>query len=128
MERGFRSRRPNGKSPVIALCLGVACLMISCSDSPTLTVAPEPPAIIPERHPVPLHQDEAAWGSDGSLIYRDLGVICVFPEGNYIADQALAGLWVLPPSNGTPTRIVAGGHSPDWSPAAQSIAFESGGQ
>ncbi len=116
----FRARRVETRA-ALGYLLTLACLIFGCSKS-----APRAPTF--EESAVPLEQDEAAWSSDGSIAYRDLGVTCVHATGGYNVDSALAGIWVLNPSDGSRMRIVGSGYNPSWSPDGHGIAFESGAQ
>ncbi len=76
----------------------------------------------------PTHYTDPAWSSQDQIAYRDEGIVCVYPTGAFTTDTSLAGIWLLNVSTGERTRIVSQGYAPTWSPNADSIACDLGGQ
>jgi len=87
-----------------------------------------PVAPLPQPNPFgflfPVHQDQPAWSNQGLIAYYDRGITCVFPNGSYMVDPSLAGLWILEPSSGSRHRVSPFGEAPSWSPDGSRIAFE----
>jgi Tol biopolymer transport system component/DNA-binding winged helix-turn-helix (wHTH) protein len=46
------------------------------------------------------------------------------PDGRWIAYDSYRGIWIVPPTGGTPRQLVAKGGSPRWSPDATTIVYQ----
>ncbi len=46
------------------------------------------------------------------------------PDGRFIAYDTYQGIWVVPPTGGSPRQIVERGGAPKWSPDAGTIVFQ----
>lgn len=103
--------------------------MLGCSEdrAPAPTSPGRSTAAFPREAP-PLEQRETDISRNGVIVYRDLGVVCVLPGGGYVADPALAGLWVMDRNKGFKMRLTDRGYNPRWSPDGERIAFEDGAQ
>lgn len=71
----------------------------------------------------PMHHTFPSWSINGEIAYRDLGIVCVSPEGTYQADPNLTGLWVLNTVTCEKKRIIPYGFGPRWSLDGERLAF-----
>lgn len=46
------------------------------------------------------------------------------PDGRFIAYDTYQGIWIVPPTGGSPRQIVERGGAPKWSPDASTIVFQ----
>ena len=92
---------------------------------PTPTVGQDG-VVFPGSGPPP-SQDEVCWGSDGTVVWYDAGIV---PDtvGSYIVDPAIAGTWIREGSSGEQRKLANIGHNARLSPDAQLLAVEVGGQ
>lgn len=95
----------------------VIFLLTSCSCDGDKSVRPNTDVIFP------LHQTEPAWSRGDTLIYRDIGVVCVMSDGAYTTDDSKSGIWVLNVATMARARILSSGAMPALSPHGDSIAL-----